>query len=96
MVRVHFLGVGKMGLPMASHLVRAGYRVSVDDPSVDRLGLATQAGLSLGDAHSMAQADVIASSLPHDQALLAVAAEVAERARPGTVYLDTSTVSVAA
>lgn len=96
MAQVHFLGVGKMGLPMASHLARAGHRLSVADPSAERLALAAQAGLSLGDAHSIAQADVIASSLPHDQALLAVAAEVAAQAKPGAIYLDTSTVSLAA
>ena len=96
MVRVHFLGVGKMGLPMASHLARADHLVSVADPSAERLALAAQAGLRRGDAHSVVQADVIASSLPHDQALLAVAAEVAARARPGAIYVDTSTVSVAA
>jgi 3-hydroxyisobutyrate dehydrogenase-like beta-hydroxyacid dehydrogenase len=96
MALVHFLGVGKMGLPMASHLARAGHRLSVSDPSGERLALAAQAGLSQGDDHSMAQADVIASSLPHDQALLAVAAEVATQARPGAIYLDTSTVSLAA
>ena len=96
MADVHFLGVGKMGLPMASHLARAGHRLSVADPSAERLALAAQAGLSLGDAHSIAQAEVIASSLPHDQALLAVATEVAVQAKSGAIYLDTSTVSLAA
>jgi 3-hydroxyisobutyrate dehydrogenase-like beta-hydroxyacid dehydrogenase len=94
MLRVHFLGVGKMGLPMASHLAHGGHRVSVADPSNDRLDLAAQAGLARGDDHSIAQADVMISSLPSDQALLVVAADVAARARPGAIYVDTSTVSV--
>jgi 3-hydroxyisobutyrate dehydrogenase-like beta-hydroxyacid dehydrogenase len=39
--------------------------------------------------------DRVYSSLPHDQALLAVADQVAGLARPGTIWVDTSTVSMA-
>ena len=96
MARIHFLGVGKMGLPMAQHLMRAGHALSVSDPSEQRLALAAQLGLATGDAHSLGQADFVISSLPHDDALRSVAAEVAAKARAGAVYIDTSTVSVQA
>ena len=96
MARIDFLGVGKMGLPMAGHLSRAGHAVAVADPSPERMALAAQAGLAVGDAQSLAQADFVISSLPHDAALLAAAAQVAAGARAGAVYIDTSTVSVRA
>ena len=96
--RVHFLGVGKMGLPMATHFRAAGHGVSVSDTSDERLPLASAQGLAVvaGDdavTAAIAGADVVFSSLPHDAALLAVAAQVARGARQGTIYVDTSTVS---
>lgn len=96
MASICFLGVGKMGLPMASHLLRAGHAVAVNDPSPERLALAQDAGLALAEAGTMGQADFVFSSLPHDAALLAVGEQVALAARPGAVYVDTSTVSLGA
>jgi 3-hydroxyisobutyrate dehydrogenase len=96
MARIHVLGVGKMGLPMATHLRAAGHAVSVSDPSTERLSLAREAGLEVAEPGAMAQAQFIASSLPHDAALLAVAEQVARHGQPGAVYIDTSTVSPAA
>jgi len=96
MARVHFLGVGKMGLPMALHLLKAGHAVGVADPSAERLALAQAAGLTLAPASAMPEADVVFSSLPNDAALLAVGQQVAAQARPGALYVDTSTVSLAA
>ena len=93
MSRIHFLGVGKMGLPMAQHLNRAGHALQVSDPSGERLALARAAGLEVAEPAAMALADVVCSSLPHDAALLAVGEQVAAHARAGTIYIDTSTVS---
>ena len=93
-MRLHFIGVGKMGLPMATHLRSAGHDVSVSDVDAQALGAARKQGLNtLTLAEGLAQAAVVFSSLPNDNALLQVAAEVAAGARPGTVYVDTSTVS---
>jgi 3-hydroxyisobutyrate dehydrogenase len=93
--KVHFLGVGKMGLPMAVHLHAAGHAVSVSDPSAERLQLASAQGLRVATVvpQALAAAEVIFSSLPNDAALLAVIAEVVAEARKGCVYIDTSTVS---
>jgi 3-hydroxyisobutyrate dehydrogenase len=96
MARIHFLGVGKMGLPMAGHLKAAGHTLSVSDPSSDRLALARACGLEAAEPAAMAQAEFIFSSLPHDAALLSVAEQVAAHARAGAIYVDTSTVSPAA
>ena len=93
--RIHFIGVGKMGLPMALHFLAAGHVVSVSDASADRLRLAKAQGLVAPDdgAVAMAAADVIFSSLPHDDALRTVSEQVARSARRGSTFVDTSTVS---
>jgi 3-hydroxyisobutyrate dehydrogenase-like beta-hydroxyacid dehydrogenase len=93
-MRLHFIGVGKMGLPMALHLRAAGHDVSVTDVDALALGAARERGLdALPLAEGLAQAAVVFSSLPNDQALQRVAADVAASAGPGAVYVDTSTVS---
>ena len=93
--RIHFIGVGKMGLPMATHLAAAGHAVTVSDINAQRLQLAQAQGLAVVDdvAKGIAAAQVIFSSLPNDAALLSVAAQVAAAAPRGAIYVDTSTVS---
>ncbi|MDP3412257.1 MAG: NAD(P)-dependent oxidoreductase [Polaromonas sp.] len=80
---------------MAGHFHAAGHVVTVSDPGQARLQLARSQGLQVaGDAGAaMARADIIVSSLPNDAALRQVAAQVAQSARPGAIYIDTSTVS---
>ncbi len=92
--RVHVLGAGKMGLPMASHLHRAGHLVTVEDPDESRLALARQAGLRVATgSEAVRAAELVLSSLPNDAALLSVGERVAAQASPGATFLDTSTVS---
>ncbi|MDP1656329.1 MAG: NAD(P)-dependent oxidoreductase [Hylemonella sp.] len=97
-MKVHVIGVGKMGLPMARHLAAAGHSVTVSDPSPERCQLARAQGLavSTSPAAALAAAEVVLSSLPNDAALLAVAAQVAAHAHVGAIYVDTSTVSLQA
>ena len=94
-MKIHFCGVGKMGLPMAGHLAAAGHELTVSDPSAERLALARQQGLTVveDERQAMAAAHGVFSSLPHDGALRTVADVLAGAARPGTTYVDTSTVS---
>lgn len=95
MTALLFVGVGKMGLPMAGHLAAAGHAVSVFDPAPARRELAAAKGLAVvADlAGAIAAAPVILSSLPDDAALLQVAQDIAAHARAGAVWIDTSTVS---
>ena len=94
-MRLHFIGVGKMGLPMALHLRAGSAGLSVSDRDPVRLALAADQGLTVAadTALALQQADAVFSSLPHDAALLAVAEQVAAQAKPGTFWVDTSTVS---
>jgi 3-hydroxyisobutyrate dehydrogenase-like beta-hydroxyacid dehydrogenase len=93
-MRVHVVGAGKMGLPMARHLGAGGHALSVSDADPGRVRLARAQGLeALETGAGIAAADVVLSSLPDDRALLDVGAEVVRHARRGAIYLDTSTVS---
>ena len=93
-MRVHVVGAGKMGLPMARNLRRGGHALSVSDTDPERLRLAREEDLQVLDvAQGIGAADVVLSSLPHDDALLAVGDQVARHARRSAIYIDTSTVS---
>lgn len=94
-MKIHFIGVGKMGLPMATHFLAAGHAVSVSDPSDERLGMARVHGLevSVNPVDSMASSGAIFSSLPNDVALREVAGQVAVVSAKGSTFVDTSTVS---
>lgn len=97
-MRIAFIGAGKMGLPMARHLMAAGNTLVVVDNSPPAVAAARAAGLPIGEslAAAVAESDVVISSLPHDEALRAVAAQLVAAARPGCIYVDTSTVSLQA
>jgi len=90
-----FVGVGKMGLPMATHLARAGHAVTAFDLSAERGALAAAAGLPLARdlGVALAAAPMVFSSLPDDKALLALSTQIAEHGRRGAIWVDTSTVS---
>ena len=93
-MRVHVVGAGKMGLPIARKLCDGGHALSVSDTAAARLRLARDAGLEVRAADAgIAAADVVLSSLPGDQALLDVGEQVVRHAQRGTLYIDTSTVS---
>jgi len=90
-----FIGIGKMGLPMAGHLHAAGHRVTVFDLAPERCDLARQRGMQVAEAlpEALAAASLVFSSLPDDAALGAVAESLASAGRHGAIWVDTSTVS---
>jgi len=97
-MRIGWIGIGKMGLPMASHLLRAGHAVRGFDPqpaAVAAFVAASGAGAaSIQDAARDAEA--VISCLPHDAALREAATGpdgVLAAMAPGAVFVDTSTVS---
>lgn len=93
-MRIAFVGVGKMGLPMAGHLARAGHAVCAYDPAPAARAAAAGAGLAVADAPADALRDaaLVVSSLPDDAALESVAAVLAAAEFAG-IWVDTSTVS---
>lgn len=100
-MKLGWVGVGKMGLPMASHLLAAGHAVAACDlaPALVQAAVARGARAAPTPAAAAHDAEVVFSSIPDDRALRAVALSetgVLAGARPGSVYVDTSTVSAEA
>ncbi|SCX72528.1 NAD(P)-dependent oxidoreductase [Variovorax sp. EL159] len=98
--RIGWIGVGKMGLPMATHLVKAGHQVLAFDPVLENIAVLESRGAQRAiSAKEIARtASVIFISVPDDQALRAVALGeegLIAQAEPGTALVDTSTVSSA-
>jgi 3-hydroxyisobutyrate dehydrogenase-like beta-hydroxyacid dehydrogenase len=95
---VAFMGLGKMGLAMATNLQRAGYPLVVWNRSPRKAGALVAAGASLAKSPAAAAqaADIVISSLADDASLRVVVAGpegVLAGLRPGAVHVGTSTVS---
>ncbi len=71
--RLAFIGIGKIGLPIAARLAKAGYDVTAFDPNAARLDEARALGMAAASSATEAVRDhaVVISSLPDDAALRA-------------------------
>ncbi|MEV0280234.1 3-hydroxyisobutyrate dehydrogenase [Streptomyces sp. NPDC050610] len=96
---IGFIGLGHMGGPMAANLVKAGHRVLGHDLMPDLLTTAAGTGVepvaSAADAASAA--DVVITMLPAGRHVLGLYQEegLLAAARPGTLFIDCSTIDVA-
>ncbi|WP_040717495.1 3-hydroxyisobutyrate dehydrogenase [Nocardia veterana] len=95
--KVAFLGLGHMGGPMAANLVRAGYEVLAYDPAPAAREQARADGATVVDAAAAAtaEADLVITMLPNGRIVLDVYADVLSAAKPGTLFVDCSTIDVA-
>lgn len=95
---VGWIGVGHMGLPMCKNLLRGGIKVIVYDDRDPRTALAIEAGAAVAPtvASLASVADVI-FSMPYDdnrfRTLVSGPEGLMAGIRPGTLYIDMSTVS---
>ncbi len=101
MERAGFVGLGTMGSAMAGHLARAGYPLTVWNRTPGRAGPLVELGATEADdpAGVASVSDVIVISVsdtPDVEAVLFGTAGIAEGAAPGTIVIDTSTVSPSA
>ncbi|MGH7354224.1 MAG: NAD(P)-dependent oxidoreductase, partial [Candidatus Rokuibacteriota bacterium] len=95
---IGFIGLGRMGFPMARNLARAGYPVHAFDAAPD--ALARAAAVPGVTAHASprdvaARADALFTALPNDAIVTETylgASGVLAGARPGLVTCDCSTV----
>jgi 3-hydroxyisobutyrate dehydrogenase-like beta-hydroxyacid dehydrogenase len=95
---VGLIGLGHMGTAMAERVLDAGYELVVYNRTPEKAGALAERGAAVAEtaAELAERVDVVLTSLANDEALEAVAAQVIASARPGTVLVDTSTVSPAA
>ncbi|MEW2411237.1 3-hydroxyisobutyrate dehydrogenase [Streptomyces griseoviridis] len=94
---VAFIGLGHMGAPMAANLVRAGHRVVGHDLVPAALESAVAAGVlpAPSAAEAVTGADLVLSMLPAGRHVLGLYDEILPAARPGTLFVDCSTIDVA-
>lgn len=100
-MKILWIGFGKMGEPMAARAAAAGFDLAVYDASEIRLSAAAARGFAVSREPNAAveHADVIVSSLPNDDAVLAVLANPAGilgKAGPAALLIETSTISTTA
>ncbi|MGM0832123.1 MAG: NAD(P)-dependent oxidoreductase [Pseudomonadota bacterium] len=99
--KVAWVGLGKLGLPMANRIIQAGTAVQGFDLSAQRLALAEDIGITPHKslASAVAECGLVFVSIPDDRALLSLCLEPGELIRhmtPGSILIETSTVSVEA
>ncbi|MFE7577605.1 3-hydroxyisobutyrate dehydrogenase [Streptomyces sp. NPDC057521] len=94
---VAFIGLGHMGGPMAANLAKAGHRVLGHDLVPALLEAATGTGVepAASAADAVAPADVVISMLPAGRQVLGLYDDILTAARPGTLFVDCSTIDVA-
>ena len=98
---IAFIGLGNMGIGMATNLAKAGHEVRALDLSKDAVANAVKAGcLAAKNAKdAVGSADVVVTMLPSGKIVDFVYANkdtgVFQHAKPGTLFLDCSTIDVA-
>ena len=95
---VGWIGLGKMGVPMAGHLLRAGIALTVHNRSPGPEAALRDAGadVAASPAALAADADIVISMISDDAALADISDGpngIFGAAAPGTLYIDMSTVS---
>lgn len=97
MERVGYIGLGVMGRPMSSNLLRKGFKVAVFD--IDQSKIPPLLELGATAAGSVAEvsetSDVVITMLPdspHVEEVVTGPGGIVESGRPGMVAMDTSTI----
>lgn len=98
---IGFIGLGIMGGGMAANLLKAGFNLTVWNRTPGRITPLAQAGAGVGDspADVAAGSDIVitcVSDTPDVEAVILGPGGVIERARPGSLVIDCSTISPAA
>ena len=96
MSRIGFVGVGRMGEPMAANLAAAGHALTINDLDRDRAAaVAKRIGATAGSLEEIARCDVLITMLPtsddvQEVLLRAEEGAVLRHAKRGTLVVDMS------
>jgi 3-hydroxyisobutyrate dehydrogenase-like beta-hydroxyacid dehydrogenase len=95
---IAWIGTGKIGLPMATRAMQAGFDITAFDSSSARLALVQEQGVkTVASAEAAVQGrEVVVTSLPDDKALRGAmfgADGIVAQMAAGAVLIETSTVS---
>ena len=97
-MKVGFIGLGAMGLPMARNLLKAGHEVTVYNRTRERAESLRAEGATIANqAGDTCGGDVLITMLSDDRALRAVVidGQLISKLAPGAVHISMSTISVA-
>ena len=88
--KIAWLGLGLIGLPMASRLAAAGWKVSGFDVNAERMKLAAGRGITVAPsaAAALEGAELVFTSMPNEKVFV----DVLSALRTGAIVIDTSTV----
>lgn len=94
-IQIGFIGLGRMGLPMAENLIRAGFHVVGFDMSEAACAALVKAGGQTGrsPAEVAGEADILITMLPNGQIVRSALLEepgFALALRPGSIVIDMS------
>ncbi|MFD5462899.1 NAD(P)-dependent oxidoreductase [Kitasatospora sp. NPDC127059] len=89
MEKIAFLGLGRMGLPMARRLAAAGHPLTVWNRTPGRADGLTEAA---SPAEAVAGAGVVVTMLSDPQAAAEVAGRFTAHLAPGTLWIDMSSI----
>lgn len=97
---IGFIGLGTMGAPMASNLLRAGYPVTVYNRTASKAAPLTELGATVAASpkEAAAGADVVITMVSNDDSIIEVyegGNGVLAGIRSGTTVIDCSTISPA-
>ncbi|ESY32355.1 3-hydroxyisobutyrate dehydrogenase [Mesorhizobium sp. M1148] len=96
MTTIAFIGLGNMGNPMAANLVKAGHAVHGFDLMPENLTVAREHGVivTANAVAAVKDADVVITMLPAGKHVLSVYEDIAPKAKPGALFIDSSTIDV--
>jgi 3-hydroxyisobutyrate dehydrogenase-like beta-hydroxyacid dehydrogenase len=98
-MKIGFIGIGSMGLPMARNLLRARHSLAAYNRTPGRAELLADEGATVASSPSEVarSAEVVVTMLADDQALRSVMFDqgVLEAMSPGAIHLGMSTIGVA-
>lgn len=96
MATIGFIGLGNMGLPMATNLVKAGHEVQGFDTIPETLQAAKEAGIiTCAEAtDAVGGAEAVITMLPNGAIVLSVLEEIIPACEAGALIIDCSTVDV--
>jgi len=95
---VAFIGLGRMGLPMATHVLNAGFPLAVWNRTPQKANSLVASGATLASSPAEAAfgADIVISSLMDDEAVLSIVTGktgILSRLGPSAIHVGVSTVS---
>jgi 3-hydroxyisobutyrate dehydrogenase len=96
MTKICFIGLGKMGAPMAANLVKAGHDVLGFDLVPELCAAASRLGIPIAASVDAAAdgAPVVITMLPTGEPVRAVTRQALTLAAPGALFIDCSTIDV--